>query len=280
MDLSVGPFHYEVIEPLKRIRCILDENDHGVSYDLTWQGSIPAVEEQSHFIRRFGRRIFDTCLFAQTGRWTGTLNVGDDVYDVEPKKWVGTRDRCWGVRPIGEPEPPGILATGERAMAGFWTYFPMQFDDHSILYIRQEASDGTPVLYDARRIWNDPDRGIEHLGRVEYTYEFFPGTAVLKEVHLRFPDAPGGQIDLLCEGLTSLYLAIGTGYGADPDWRHGMYQGPLVVQGRDYKTSEIAHRGAYGVIDSVGRFSYGGNVGFGLLEHTFMGKSAKYGGDI
>ena len=52
MDLSVGPFKFEVIEPLMKIRCLLEENEHGVSFDLTWQGSIPAVEEKSHFIRR------------------------------------------------------------------------------------------------------------------------------------------------------------------------------------------------------------------------------------
>lgn len=280
MDLSVGPFHYEVIEPLKKVRCILDDNEHGISYDLTWTGSIPAVEEQSHYIRQFGRRLYDTCRFAQTGRWTGSLHVGDETFEVEPGRWVGTRDRCWGVRPIGEPEAPGILVTARESMAGFWTYFPMQFDDHSILYIRQEDGKGNAVLYDARRVWNDPDRPIESLGRVEYRYEFKPGTAVLDRAHLRFPDAPGGELELLCEELTTLYLAIGTGYGSDADWRHGMYQGPLEVQARDYVTSEIAKAGSRGVIDSVGRFSYAGNVGYGLLEHTFMGRSAKWGGDV
>jgi len=275
MDLSVGPFRYEVIEPLKIVRCTLDENEHGLSYDLTWRGSIPAVEEQSHFIRRFGRRLFDTCRFAQTGRWTGTLKVGGETFDVEPKKWVGTRDRCWGVRPIGEPEAPGIQAKGGFVMGGFWTYFPMQFDDHSILYIRQEGADGSPILYDARRIWNDPNRAIESLGRVEYKHDLFPGTAILEKAYLRFPDAPGGAIEILCEGLTSLFLSVGTGYGADPDWRHGMYHGPLVVQGREYKTSEIAKRGEFGVIDSVGRFHYGGKTGFGLLEHVFLTQALK-----
>ena len=60
MDLSVGSFRYEVIKPLKTIRCVLDENEHGVSYDLTWRGSIPAVEEQSYFISR------STCSVATT----------------------------------------------------------------------------------------------------------------------------------------------------------------------------------------------------------------------
>ena len=31
--------------------------------------------------------------------------------------------------------------------------------------------------------------------------------------------------------LTHCCIAVGTGYGMEADWRHGMYQGPLVVQG-------------------------------------------------
>lgn len=278
MDLSVGPFQYEVIEPLKKIKCILEENEHGVSYDLIWEGSIPAVEEQSHFIRRFGRKMFDTCRFAQTGRWTGTLKIDNDTYDVEPRNWVGTRDRCWGVRPIGEPEHPGIHATGGHVMGGFWNYFPMQFEDHSILYIRQEDPDGTPILYDARRIWNDPSKEIESLGRAEYEHEFHPGTGVLSRVNLVFPDAPAGPINIECESLLSLFLAIGTGYGADKEWRHGMYQGDLVVQGKEYQTQDISKRGERGIIDAAGRFRYSGHEGFGLLEHSFFGQAAKYGG--
>ena len=42
MDTSVGPFRVEVIEPLHKVRLILEPNEHGIACDLTWEGAIPA----------------------------------------------------------------------------------------------------------------------------------------------------------------------------------------------------------------------------------------------
>src|SRR5450756_400756 len=51
MNLSVGPFRIEVLEGLKRVRYVLDPNDHGLSFDLTWTGAIPPLLEARHYIR-------------------------------------------------------------------------------------------------------------------------------------------------------------------------------------------------------------------------------------
>ena len=77
--------------------------------------------------------------------------------------------------------------------------------------------------------------------------------------------------------LTHAFIAVGTGYGMDPDWRHGMYQGPLVVQGIDLEHEEVGKIGQYGVVDHVARFEYDGNTGFGLHEQAFIGAFEKVG---
>ena len=47
MDTSVGPFRIEVVEPLRRLRFILEPaDDRAIACDLTWDGAIPAFEEQ------------------------------------------------------------------------------------------------------------------------------------------------------------------------------------------------------------------------------------------
>jgi hypothetical protein len=64
----------------------------------------------------------------------------------------------------------------------------------------------------------------------------------------------------------------------EADWRHGMYQGPLVIQGLVKSVDEIASFGQYGVVDHVARFDAStGTVGFGLHEHGFWGAFSKYG---
>src|SRR5262245_41171687 len=39
----VGAYRLEVIEPLQKVRLVCDDGAHGLSFDLTWEGSFPAV---------------------------------------------------------------------------------------------------------------------------------------------------------------------------------------------------------------------------------------------
>jgi hypothetical protein len=94
---------------------------------------------------------------------------------------------------------------------------------------------------------------------------------------IELPDAPGGGFAVKCTPLLPCMISIGTGYGLDADWRHGMYQGRLVVQGLERTHDEVVPLGQFGVVDQVGRFEYGGRVGYGLYEHGFFGAFPKCG---
>ena len=69
-------------------------------------------------------------------------------FEVTPDHWWGSRDRSWGVRPVGEPEPPGIRGT-ESPEGFFWLYVPMQFPGFSLFLSAQERQDGSRVLEEA-----------------------------------------------------------------------------------------------------------------------------------
>ena len=275
MDLSVGPLRIEVIEPLKKLRFVAEPSEHSVAMDVTWLGSVPAIPEPNQFVRSKGKVVFDTQRLAQVGTWEGSLTVRGKSHKVTRDKWWGARDRSWGVRPVGEPEPAGIRK-GATGMSGMWNYFPMRFDDHAIFYINNELVDGHRELEQSERVW--PDGRIEQLGRAEWRHEMQKGTRLMKSSVISFPDAPGGSIEVRCTALTTHFLSVGSGYGGDEDWRHGMYQGPdAVVQGRQYKIADVAMKGQYGVVDHVARFEYNGNVGYGLYEQAFIGAFPKVG---
>jgi hypothetical protein len=126
-----------------------------------------------------------------------------------------------------------------------------------------------------KRIWADPSREVEDLGRSEHEHHLIPGTRVIDRSLIRFPDA---DLEITCTSLLPNFISIGTGYGIDADWRHGMYQGPdEVVQGLVLKVDEVKGLAQYGIVDHVARFSYGDVVGFGLLEHGFFGPYRRYG---
>jgi len=261
-----------VIEPLKRLRFVVEPNEHDVSLDLSWEGFGPAIPEPNQFIRSGTRITFDTQRLAQMGSWSGTITVAGEVIEVKPETTWGSRDRSWGVRPIGEREPEGIYRDTVRP-GGMWSYFPMRFEDHCIYYICSEAADGSRSLEQAERVWLDGR--VEQLGRTEHAHEFEPGIRLLTGSTISFPDS---GIDIRCTPLLANFLAVGTGYGLEPDWRHGMYQGPdVVVQGITYEVPEIRQMGAYAVVDHAARFEYDGHVGYGLYEHSFSGAMPKYG---
>ncbi|WP_433175691.1 hypothetical protein [Actinoallomurus sp. CA-150999] len=270
MDTSVGPFRVEVLEGLKRLRVVLEPNDHGLAFDLTWEGTIPAQLEPPHFIRAHERVVFDSRRLAQTGRWTGAIAVDDTTVPVTPDRWWGSRDRSWGIRPVGEAEPAGIQATG--AASFYWLYAPMQFEDHTILCIVQEDAQGRRVLEEAVRVWPD-DREPEYLGRPEYRPTYAPGTRDVTEAVIAFAPPGGKPFDVRVTPLLPVHLMVGSGYGLEPDWRHGMYQGPeLKVQGVTYdlRRPEDAAR-MWGMVDAVARFEYDGGTGHGLFENWALG---------
>ncbi|MEH6550488.1 MAG: hypothetical protein V7711_02330 [Pseudomonadales bacterium] len=282
MDTSVGPFRLEVIKGLEKLRFTLDESpDNPIAFDLTWEGAIPAHLEPRQYIRKHGRVLFDSMRFAQTGCWTGSLRVGEETFQVTPDSWKGSRDRSWGVRPVGELEPPGIHAS-TPIMEGMWNYAPMQFDDYSILYICHEHDNGHRQLEEAMRVWADPDRESEWLGAPVHEHNVVVPQAYLTQIDrsvIRFPDAPEGPLEINVSPLTHVWVMVGTGYGLEADWKHGMHHGPLKVESFSLDMETDSSR-MLGLVDHAARFETNtGDVGHGLFEYGFFGPFKHYGID-
>lgn len=270
MDTSVGPFRVEVLEGLRRLRMVLEPNEWDLDFDLSWEGGIPATREPRHFVRQQNRVVFDSIRLAQTGRWTGALRVAGETLDVTPDRWWGFRDRSWGIRPVGEPEPPGIGATEPPAF--FWIYAPMQFADCSILVIVQEDRHGGRILEEAVRAWPaSAGRSPEPLGRPEHRLAYEAGTRNVQAATLAFTPPGSTRFEVRVEPLLPLHLSV-AGYGGDAGWRHGSYQGRLKVEGLklDPKRAEDQAR-LVGLVDHLARFEWDGQVGWGLFEFLALG---------
>ncbi|GAA3946761.1 hypothetical protein GCM10023085_31200 [Actinomadura viridis] len=256
MDTSVGPFRVEVVEGLRRLRVVLEENPHGLAFDLSWEGAVPAHLEPPHYLRRQERVLFDSRRLAQTGRWTGWIEADGERIEISPGRWWGSRDRSWGVRPVGEPEPPGIQA--RDAGTFYWLYAPMQFEDHSIFCILQEDEKGRRLLEEAVRVWPDPSREPEYLGRPEYHPAYVGGTREVASATIEFRPPGGRAFAVEATPLLPVHMMVGTGYGLEPGWKHGMYHGPEPkVEGvaYDLRRPDDAAR-MWGMVDAVARYEY------------------------
>ncbi|MCP2316852.1 hypothetical protein APR12_002192 [Nocardia amikacinitolerans] len=269
LDMRVGGYHIEVLEPLQRLRVVCEHED--LSCDLTWTGAFPTVQEQPHLILTGNRPIIEASRFAQVGSWAGTLHVDGTDIAVDPAVWTGTRDRSWGIRPVGETEPAG-RAAAEPSGGFWWLYVPLRFDDFAIVVIVQEEPDGRRTLNDAVRIW--PDGRTEQLGWPRVTIRYRSGTRIPVAARLDLTTQDGKSLEVEITPGTGVPLHVGCGYGGDPDWLHGQWKGRDWSEFRRYDLTDpaIAPRIPYGVIDHVAHARCGSAEGWGLFEHASLGR--------
>ncbi len=174
LNQRVNGYRIEVVEPLQTLRLILEETE-GIAMDMTWQGSFDVLQEQPHIMRTGSRITLQAQRFAQVGTWSGVVSVDGSEIAVDPSTWVGTRDRSWGIRPVGEPEPAG--RPSDPPFEGmWWLYVPMRFDEFAIVLIMQEDPNGFRILNDCTRVW--PGGRLEQLGWPKVTIRYASGSRV------------------------------------------------------------------------------------------------------
>src|SRR5262249_42973362 len=151
----------------------------------------------------------------------GTLHVEGEDIAVTPDRWVGTRDRSWGIRPVGEAEPAGRPPQTPPGM--WWLYVPLRFNDYAIVVIVQEEQDGTRTLNEAVRVW--PDGAVEQLGWPHVEISYRSGTRLPERAVMHLGAPSGKPLDVEIESLGFIPLNCGPGYGNDPTWSHGQWRG-------------------------------------------------------
>jgi hypothetical protein len=275
LNQNVVNYRVEVDEPLHRLRIVLEETE-GIAADLTWTGLFPVVQEQRHVLRAGNRVTLDAQRFAQLGSWSGRLAIDGQEIAVDPKTWIGSRDRSWGIRPIGESEPAGRPA--DPPFEGmWWLYVPMAFDDFSIVLIIQEEPTGFRSLNDCTRIWKDGR--IEQLGWPRITIHYRSGTRIPTGATIDATAGNGSPVRFEVESKLPVPIHVGGGYGGDSDWVHGLWKGEKFTERLTYDMTDpaIVGRAGFGVIDHVGRgLCTEGDAppveGWGLFEHGALGR--------
>lgn len=268
----VGGLAIDPVEPLRQLHVTLDETER-ISADLTWNGLFDVVQEQRHLMRAGTRVTLDAQRFAQVGSWSGKIVIDGEEIEVDPKTWLGTRDRSWGIRPVGEAETPGRPGPFDGM---WWLYVPMAFKDFGMVLIIQEDADGFRTLNDCTRVWKDGR--VEQLGWPRVTIHYRSGTRLPTGATIEATGQDGKPIVIEADAKAGTPLHIGGGYGGDADWSHGQWKGENFVERVTYDLTDpaVAGRSAFGVIDHVGhavcREADGSEQeGWGMFEHASFG---------
>src|SRR6202000_3094509 len=101
MDTRVGAISLPVSDPLKTLTIRVGDNPHGIRAELTFHARALPVEEPRFTYRIGPRTVMDYTRLTQNGSYEGYFEVAGRRVDVTREQVLGTRDRSWGVRPIG-----------------------------------------------------------------------------------------------------------------------------------------------------------------------------------
>jgi hypothetical protein len=280
-ETRVGPFSIQVLEPMKRLRVVVEPNETGVECDLEFVARTATLEEGRTTLRRDGKVMMDSTRFNQFGRWQGQVRAGGRVTAVEAERVCATRDRSWGVRPVGEPErgAPG----GPPQFFFLWS--PIHFDDVCTHFSVFEHADGSrwhedgmiiPAYSSVDQIPGVEDPGLESLHGLSHQVSYESGTRRARAVELELGGRNGQRHRITLEPLLRFQM-LGIGY-THPEWGHGVWKGEQALGGESWKLDDLDPLAPqHQHIQQVMRARWGDREGVGVLEQLCIGPYEPYG---
>ena len=228
LALRVGPISIEVVEPLRALRVSVNAPDKGICAELLFTGHSFPLEEP-RFTRRVGpRTLLDYTRLTQNGAYSGWVEIDGQREDVSG--FVGTRDRSWGVRPVGarDPQQPAIAAAPQF----FWLWSPCLFETGDMFFHTNDDEHGR--AWNRRAVWLPHGAGPEGETHLEASasIRWRSGTRHVATAQLKLD---GGTLDFTPE---AEFFMLGLGYG-HPKWGHGLNHGALAVEREDLVSAEI-----------------------------------------
>jgi hypothetical protein len=282
-ETAVGPFRLEVLEPMRRLRIIVARNETGVEAELLFVARTPALEE-ARARMKFGattRNLIDMTRFTQFGTWQGWVRAGGVETKIEASTTYATRDRSWGVRPVGAAAPGRPAAPPQVA----WLWTPVHFEDECRLLGYFQRPDGerwnadgmrVPVCADPAPHADAGEPGFVHLEALGERLVFRPGTRWIERAEFDFLPRGGAKETLALETVLRFNMN-GLGY-AHPRWGHGIWQGELTVEGESWKESDLQPGNPFHQhLHNLVRAKLGEKRGVGLLEQILLGPHERYG---
>jgi len=275
-DTRVGPVRVEVREPMRTIRVVVDDNEFGVGADVTFEARAVAIEEERQTRRYATTTVMDVTRFTQSGTWSGWVESSGARIDLDPAVARGTRDRSWGVRPVGEPPGGAPMAAAPQV---FWLWAPLHFDD-LCTYVAVFGDDDGGLWYQhalvapVRARPDDPTvdpGGIAELMRsVEVDVSWEPGTRRSRGARMTLHPYRGGARELTFEPITTFQMC-GIGY-QHPTWAHGTWHGESAAGGDSWRLHEVDTTAPHNIhIQQLCRVQLDGRPGCGVLEQLVIG---------
>jgi hypothetical protein len=278
MAMAVGPLSVEILLPLHEVRLRLAPNDGPVAADLTFTDRHFPIEEP-RFTRRVGTRLFmDYTRMTQNGRWSGWIDVGGARHTVDAAT-MGTRDRSWGIRPVGKPDAQPAPMPPQF----WWLWTPTQFDHASLFLHSNDDGEGRPWNRRAVLFAEGGGRGGDEDVEVPALVPaYVPGTRRIASVSADLGEQ--GRLTLnpvLGMGGRGHFYMSGLGY-THPEWGHGHDHGAYAEAHDSIDLNAVADNDPalmhiQAMAEAVLEVGGDRHVGRGVIEQLFIGQHSASG---
>jgi len=275
-ETRIGPISIGILEPLGRTRVRVDAGDLGLDADLTFTPRTAALEEPRQTIHDGPKLVMDYTRLTQWGGWDGTIDNAGAKITLDRQSARGTKDRSWGVRPVGQPAP---AAPSPSLPQIFFLWAPLQFDDRCTHFMCFERADGErwlesaavlPILGPGAPTWG-PDLGIEELAGGAYELDWQPGLRRSRAAAVTLHHRSGLSERITLEPLLTFRMR-GIGY-TNPEWGHGNWKGELEVGREEFAVADLDNLEPWNIhVQQVVRANTeSGSTGIGILEQLVFG---------
>jgi hypothetical protein len=281
--VEVGPFRIDILEPMRRLRVVLDPNETGIGCDLVWTPRTANIEEGRQTLRHGAKVLLDATRFNQFGRWNGHITYDGQRLPIDGARVLGVKDRSWGIRPVGDRDTGGAPPTALPQVFFLWA--PIHWPDrctHANIFEdalgRVSHWDGMIVPAYARPedLPGIEDPGVRHLASVQHRLTYVPGTRRAAAATIALTEPGGHRHDIQLDPLLCFRMK-GIGYN-HPEWGHGHWKGELAIGHEVWRADELDPMALDNQhIQQVVRARLGDEQGIGVLEQIALGPHATYG---
>ena len=281
-EMQVGPMRIEVLEPMRRTRVVLEDNDSGISCDLVFSARTAAIAEGRQTLWHNGRRVMDATRFDQFGRWSGVIRTPEGEILVDEAVCRGTKDRSWGVRKVGEAETGGAPA---MPMGVFFLWAPLVWDDHVSHAIFFDGAGGealvregivAPLYAATAQIPGVEDGRDQRMATARHRVTYMPGTRLAAAAEIDLVDHEGGVRVITLAPMLRFQMK-GLGYG-HPVWGQGNWKGELATGFESFDPMTLDLLAPENLhVQQVVRATDGVRTGVGILEQVVFGPYAPAG---
>jgi hypothetical protein len=273
-ETRVGPLSIEIVEPLRTTRVRADSAELGIEADVTFTARTVALEEPRQTMTTGNKIMMDSTRLTQWGTWSGSITTGGEQIALDAL--YGTKDRSWGVRPVGTPA--GAAPATDLPQL-FFLWAPINFDDLCTHFLCFERANGDRIVSSQATLdvispgdptWND-DTKIHQLAGTVHEVRWAPGLRRSEGATLRLMRHDGGEERIELEPLLTFRMR-GLGY-MHPTRGHGQWHGEESVVAEEHKVSELDNVEPWNIhIQQVMRARWGDREGIGVLEQLAFGE--------